>query len=242
MGVVNGHMDGEGMWYGWLVKNPGKNVMEVVANGSTPQELYTNMTKIEPPPAPITRQRNDLHKPETGKETNNDDSAMSDDDVITEKSENKPPKTAKTPKEKSIWKAGAVAVTHWRALRHLKLRNGNLQTLVVLEPKTGRLHQIRAQAADAGHAVVGDTKYGAFQKLQDSSIALHASSLALEIPAIGKEEKKSLTFEAPLPESWMKRFGLKTEDAPKGQKRAGQRKTQQHEKRGGKPVGKHRRY
>ncbi|TVR87005.1 MAG: RNA pseudouridine synthase, partial [Spirochaetaceae bacterium] len=53
-------------------------------------------------------------------------------------------------------------------------------TLAVLEPKTGRTHQIRAQAALHGHPLAGDSKYGA--PATSHPYILHAFQLAWEDP------------------------------------------------------------
>jgi len=71
-------------------------------------------------------------------------------------------------------------------------------TLVKINLKTGRKHQIRAQFAHSGHPVVGDVKYGAEHKLQDGSIRLCATTLQFTT-ATGGEEK---TIEIDVPEEW----------------------------------------
>jgi len=63
------------------------------------------------------------------------------------------------------------------------------QTLVELSPITGRMHQLRVQAASRGHAIVGDTLYGSDQHIVDASndaIALHASKLEFNDPTNGR--------------------------------------------------------
>jgi 23S rRNA pseudouridine1911/1915/1917 synthase len=89
------------------------------------------------------------------------------------------------------------------AFRVLKRRDG--VTLVELSPRTGRMHQLRAQAAWRGHPVVGDSAYGsgrlfgpAAEYPRERVIALHARSLTLTHPFRSTE----LTAVAPLPEYW----------------------------------------
>jgi len=67
--------------------------------------------------------------------------------------------------------------------------------VLLVEPVTGRRHQIRAQLAAAGWPVAGDRKYGAPAALPDRAIALHAWRLELKHPVGGSP----LTFTAPPP-------------------------------------------
>jgi len=67
-------------------------------------------------------------------------------------------------------------------------------TLLELAPLTGRMHQLRVQAAWRGHPVLGDTTYGSTRPFgppaelaRDRVIALHARSLTLTHP-FTKEE------------------------------------------------------
>ena len=53
---------------------------------------------------------------------------------------------------------GKLAIMHWRVLART---DGG--TWLEIQLETGRTHQIRVQAASRGHAVVGDTQYGATQ-------------------------------------------------------------------------------
>lgn len=78
-------------------------------------------------------------------------------------------------------------------------------TFLEIEPKTGRMHQIRVQAAHHGHPVRGDALYGSRLPFgpeaalpRDRSIALHARSLTFLHPI----RYEPITLEAPLPESW----------------------------------------
>lgn len=77
----------------------------------------------------------------------------------------------------------------------------NAETYLRIILKTGRFHQIRAQLADMGHPIVGDAKYGAKTKYEDSywgeglvtngAIALRADRLEFNHPV----KKERLTFE-----------------------------------------------
>ncbi len=93
-------------------------------------------------------------------------------------------------------RAGAKrAVTRWRVLAQ---RGG--RTLYEFEPLTGRAHQLRVCAATLGTPLIGDRRYGARDRLDDRSIALHAKRLELEHPT----RKEPLAFEClpPALEVW----------------------------------------
>ncbi len=68
---------------------------------------------------------------------------------------------------------------------------------ILVQPETGRSHQIRVQLASLGTPIYGDLKYGA-QKAWDGCIALHALRLQFEHP-IAREK---MVLEAPLSERW----------------------------------------
>ena len=85
-------------------------------------------------------------------------------------------------------------------------------TLCEVDIFSGRMHQIRVHAADIGHPVAGDRKYGHVEEkapLRDLGLRrtfLHAFSLRL--PASG--EFPALTVESPLPaelEDFLKKLG-----------------------------------
>lgn len=61
-------------------------------------------------------------------------------------------------------------------------------TLVKIELKTGRHHQIRAQMAHLGHPLVGDKKYGAKTPYREGEIALCATKITFQT-ATGGETK-----------------------------------------------------
>lgn len=77
--------------------------------------------------------------------------------------------------------------------------------------KTGRTHQIRVHLQQAGHPIVGDPKYGDFEKNRELArgpakfdrMFLHARRLQFQHPATGAV----VTCEAPLPGACMELLG-----------------------------------
>ncbi len=104
----------------------------------------------------------------------------------------------------------------------MRLRgNGRLAadeaSLLEVELRTGRTHQIRVHLAHLGFPILGDEKYGDFalnkdlQKAGLKRMFLHAASMRLPHPLTGK----TLAFSAPLPaelQKFSKNIGL-TDDA-----------------------------
>ena len=77
-------------------------------------------------------------------------------------------------------------------------------SLVELQPKTGRRHQLRAQLAFRGCPIVGDRMYGSRLPLSfgdGMAVALHAQKLTFEHPKTGDET----TVEAEIPKLWKSR-------------------------------------
>ena len=70
-------------------------------------------------------------------------------------------------------------------------------TVLEIDLKTGRKHQIRLQLAHRGHPILGDTKYGATRGFA-AGIGLHSRRLVLEHPV----RREPLTIQAPCPTSW----------------------------------------
>ncbi|KPM33625.1 hypothetical protein I595_529 [Croceitalea dokdonensis DOKDO 023] len=68
-------------------------------------------------------------------------------------------------------------------------------TLLEIDLKTGRHHQIRAQLAAIGCAIKGDLKYGAQRSNKNGSIHLHARQLTFTHPV----KKEDIHFSAPPP-------------------------------------------
>jgi 23S rRNA pseudouridine1911/1915/1917 synthase len=74
--------------------------------------------------------------------------------------------------------------------------------LVQLEPLTGRMHQLRLQAASRGLPIVGDDLYGGTPlgdaESRERPILLHAWRIAYDDPDSGER----IVVEAPLPDHW----------------------------------------
>jgi 23S rRNA pseudouridine1911/1915/1917 synthase len=93
-----------------------------------------------------------------------------------------------------------LAVLNYRVLQKL-----DDATLIEFHPITGRMHQIRVQAALRGHPLLGDAMYGSMRSFgpvaelpRDRIIALHARSLTFLHPL----RYEPLTLTAPLPAAW----------------------------------------
>ncbi|HAX72113.1 MAG TPA: RluA family pseudouridine synthase [Firmicutes bacterium] len=90
-----------------------------------------------------------------------------------------------------VAKNGDVALTHYQVVKSFKN-----YSLVSLELKTGRTHQIRVHMAHLGHPLLGDTLYGGtlpFKHLKRQ--ALHSAQIKMKHPITGE----TLELEIPLP-------------------------------------------
>ncbi len=87
----------------------------------------------------------------------------------------------------------ATAVLSWHSLHQ---RNG--QTLLEIDLRTGRKHQIRFQLAEAGHPIVGDLRYGSKTELDGRNIGLHCCLLEVDHPTL----RKRIGWCAMPPDSW----------------------------------------
>lgn len=97
---------------------------------------------------------------------------------------------ARHPAKPSQW---TTSPTGKPALTKLKVkRRLSDTTLVELEPKTGRTHQLRVHLHKLGHSILGDRLYG--QPNRASRLMLHAQQLVIKLPS-----GQSKTFTAPLP-------------------------------------------
>ena len=102
---------------------------------------------------------------------------------------------------------GRTAVSHWKVLERIAGPWGRF-TLVEVRIETGRTHQIRVHMQSLGHAVAGDTLYGAPRVIVPVAETaegqepmglernfLHAARLAFAHP----QASKPMEFAAPLP-------------------------------------------
>ena len=95
---------------------------------------------------------------------------------------------------------GRQAILHYRTLG--STASGSW---LEIELETGRMHQVRIQAASRGHPVLGDFEYGStipFGPQHDDwrlrAIALHARTLSFRNPLT----RQRIAITAPLPEAW----------------------------------------
>ncbi|GAM99230.1 ribosomal large subunit pseudouridine synthase D [alpha proteobacterium U9-1i] len=92
---------------------------------------------------------------------------------------------------------GQAALTHYRTLAATPAA-----AMVLLEPETGRMHQLRAHMAALGRPIAGDGKYGGLFRLGGvdvASLLLHAAVLDLPHPEGGRRR-----FSAPPPPHFLK--------------------------------------
>jgi tRNA pseudouridine32 synthase/23S rRNA pseudouridine746 synthase len=84
---------------------------------------------------------------------------------------------------------GKASQTNWQVLERR-----DSATRVLLEPLTGRSHQLRVHMLSLGHPILGDNLYAHDEALKAADrLQLHAQSLALFHPVGGA----TMTFEAP---------------------------------------------
>jgi 23S rRNA pseudouridine1911/1915/1917 synthase len=91
------------------------------------------------------------------------------------------------------------------ALSFRRLKQSEDFALLEIRPETGRMHQIRVQAASRGYPILGDQLYGSTRAFgppaelpRDRVIALHARSLTFLHPI----RYEPVTVTAPLPDYW----------------------------------------
>jgi 23S rRNA pseudouridine1911/1915/1917 synthase len=92
---------------------------------------------------------------------------------------------------------GEEAVTHVRCVKTWVDRQQRLSLLEV-ELDTGKRNQIRVHLAEAGHPIVGDTRYGHRDAPSSLPMCLHAARLEFLQP----RTQSPLTFAALAPPAW----------------------------------------
>ena len=95
------------------------------------------------------------------------------------------------PKQKVDLQQGKYSLTHYRVL---KRKPAPQQTLLEIEPYTGRSHQIRVHLNAIGHPILGDTLYAPTEHVTPySRLMLHAWKLAFKHPTTHEQ----ISFETP---------------------------------------------
>ncbi|MBL8325072.1 MAG: RluA family pseudouridine synthase [Rubrivivax sp.] len=90
---------------------------------------------------------------------------------------------------------GRPSLTHWRVLERLPSEDGHRpRTRLVLQPVTGRAHQLRVHLLHIGHPIVGDRLYGSKDDAA-TRLMLHAAGIAFDHPRTALR----LAFESPPP-------------------------------------------
>ena len=86
------------------------------------------------------------------------------------------------PRQKVDLAQGKPSLTRWRALGGI---DGEAPcSYLLLEPLTGRSHQLRVHLASIGHPILGDALYGSPEvQARATRLLLHASALGFEHPA-----------------------------------------------------------
>ncbi len=95
------------------------------------------------------------------------------------------------PRQKVDWQNGKKALTRFR-----RLHSESAQSTVVLEPVTGRSHQLRLHMAHIGHPILGCEFYAPDTvRRRANRLLLHATQLGFTHPASGEW----LTLDSPAP-------------------------------------------
>ncbi len=110
-------------------------------------------------------------------------------------------------------KPAQAAITHYQCLQTYELpyvvdrHPSSRYSLVILEPKMGRRHQLRRHMKHISHHLIGDTTHGNGkhnrffrEKYSSNRLLLHASSLSLKHP----HNKTPLILKANLPDNFAK--------------------------------------
>ncbi len=101
------------------------------------------------------------------------------------------------------------ARTHWT-----RVGTGGGMSVLAVQLETGRTHQIRRHAAEHGHPVCGDRRYGGAAGGLWPRLALHARRLALPHPITGTEMSVSAQVPSDLQALWAKALQRPGSQAP----------------------------
>ncbi len=84
------------------------------------------------------------------------------------------------PKQKIDYKTGKPSTTNYKCL---KIIDDNKNSLVKLEPVTGRSHQLRVHMSSLGHPILGDQLYGTpLSRTASHRLLLHAQKISFTHP------------------------------------------------------------
>jgi tRNA pseudouridine32 synthase/23S rRNA pseudouridine746 synthase len=86
------------------------------------------------------------------------------------------------PRQRIDASAGKPALTRYTVLQRDRTAQ---RTRLLLQPVTGRTHQLRVHLAAIGHAIVGDALYAGPSHRCEQRLLLHASELQLSHPIDG---------------------------------------------------------
>lgn len=93
------------------------------------------------------------------------------------------------PKQMVCYEFGKKSLTRWSVIEFI----GD-NTRILLNPITGRSHQLRIHCEALGHPILGDNLYGTeYSQNATTELCLHAQSLTFTHPA----NNKSMTFSSP---------------------------------------------
>lgn len=106
----------------------------------------------------------------------------------------------KSNRMKSVAKGGKEAITHYKVVR-----STTENSLISVQLETGRTHQIRVHFSEAGHPLIGDSRYGGPEYCSGhrcTSQWLHSWKLGLRHPI----DNRPLTFTVPPPKQMQEMF------------------------------------
>lgn len=88
-------------------------------------------------------------------------------------------RSTRNPKMMTVASGGKAATTRVQVIYR---DDSGQKTVVLLQPATGRTHQLRVHLSNVGHPIVGDTLYGAQTHDIEPRFLLHARALQVQLP------------------------------------------------------------